>query len=76
MRFFSHVGKKVNKKAKVNFNFYDVTDWTASNEGNNVGKRLDEMAKVNFKICDSYEWTAKTLFKLKANGQHFSFNTF
>ena len=34
------------------------------------------MAKVNLKICDGYEWTAKTLFKLKANGQHFSFNTF
>ena len=34
------------------------------------------MAKVNFKICDGYEWTAKTSFNLKANGQHFSFNTF
>ena len=30
-RFFGHVEKRLDKKAKVNFKFYDVTDWTVNN---------------------------------------------
>ena len=32
--FFDPVGKQPDKKAKVNFKVYDVTEWAA----NNVGK--------------------------------------
>ena len=28
---FSHVGKQLGKKAKVNFNIYDIINWFASN---------------------------------------------
>ena len=56
--FFDPVGKQPDKKAKVNFKVYDVTEWAANNVGNNVGKWLDKKAKVNFKIYDFSEWTA------------------
>ena len=29
-RLFSHVEKRFDKKAKVNFKIYDVTDWTTN----------------------------------------------
>ena len=29
--FFVHAGKWLDKKAKVNFKIYDITDWTANN---------------------------------------------
>ena len=28
---FGHVGKRLDKKAKVNFNIYDVTNWVTNN---------------------------------------------
>ena len=29
--FICHVGKRLDKKAKVYFKYYDVTDWTTNN---------------------------------------------
>ena len=30
-RLFDHVGERLDKKAKINFKIYDVTNWKANN---------------------------------------------
>ena len=34
--FFDHVGKRLDKNVKVNFKFYDVTDWTINNYNTHI----------------------------------------
>ena len=43
---FVHVGKPFDKKAKVNFKIYDVTDWEANNKHilSNISRRKDNQS--------------------------------
>ena len=38
--FFDHVGKRLDKKAKVNSKIYDVTDWTTNNSNTHTAQYL------------------------------------
>ena len=38
--FFAHVGKRLDKKAKVNFKIYDVTDWIKNNYNTHIVQYL------------------------------------
>ena len=38
--FFGHVGKWVDKKAKINFKFYGATDWTVNNYNTHLAQYL------------------------------------
>ena len=37
---FGYVEKRLNKKAKVNFKIYDVTDWTRNNYNIHIAQYL------------------------------------
>ena len=38
--FFGHVGKRRDKKAKINFKIYNVTDWETNNYNTRINKCL------------------------------------
>ena len=38
--FFGHVGKWLDKKAKVNFNIYEVIDWTTNNYNTHIAQDI------------------------------------
>ena len=38
--FFGHVGKRLDKKAEVNFEIYDVTTWGTSNYNTHIAQYL------------------------------------
>ena len=37
---FGYLGKRLDKKVKVNSNIYDVTDWTTNNYNTNIAQYL------------------------------------
>ena len=40
LNFFGHVGKRLDKKSKVNFKIYEVTIWETNNYNAHIAKRL------------------------------------
>ena len=40
---FVHVGKRVDKKVKVNFRIYDVTDWEKNNCTTHIARYLKKL---------------------------------
>ena len=38
---FGHVAKRLNKKGKVNFKFYDVTAWLANNRNTHIAQYFE-----------------------------------
>ena len=38
--FIDHVGKRLDKKAKVDFKIYDVTDWTINNRSCTISQEV------------------------------------
>ena len=38
--FLGHVGKRLDKKAKVNFNTFEVTDWKTNNYNTDIAQYL------------------------------------
>ena len=38
--FSGHIGKRRDKKAKVNFKIYDVTDWGTNDDNANIAQYL------------------------------------
>ena len=38
--FFGHVGKRLSKRAKINFKNYDVTDWAGNNYNTHIVQYL------------------------------------
>ena len=39
-RLFGHVGKQVDKKPRINFKIYDVTDWQINNYNTHIAQYL------------------------------------
>ena len=39
---FGHLGKRLDKKAKVNFKIQDVTNWTTDNYNKHIARYLKE----------------------------------
>ena len=39
---FTHVRKRLDKKAKVNFKIYDVTKWTTNSQSMNFSQLMDQ----------------------------------
>ena len=37
-RLFCHVGKRLDKKAKVNYKSYEIKDWTENNYNKHIAK--------------------------------------
>ena len=37
---FGHVGKRLDKKAKINFKVYDVTTWETNNYNKHIAQHL------------------------------------
>ena len=62
---FGHVGKQLDKKGKVNFQIYDVTDWKTNNYNTeNEARRV---------VLDHFLFfLKKVLYKGKASGQHYN----
>ena len=40
--FFGHVGKRLDKKAKINFKAYDVTSWEINNYNEHLVRHLEK----------------------------------
>ena len=42
LEFFGHVAKRLDKKDKVNFKFYDVTAWLTNNCNTHIGRYIEK----------------------------------
>ena len=47
---FGNVEKRLDKKAKVNFKIYDITDWTTNNCNTHIAQYLRLLFKPNQEI--------------------------
>ena len=47
---FGHVEKRLDKKVKINFKIYDVTDWTTNNYNTHIAKYLENWKQLNSEI--------------------------
>ena len=41
-RLFCHVGKRLDKKAKVNYKSYEIKDWTENNYNKHIAKQFQK----------------------------------
>ena len=48
--FFGHAGKPIDKKTKVNFKIYDVTDWGANSYNTHIAQYLKKYRQTNNEI--------------------------
>ena len=48
--FFGHVEKRLDKKDKVNFKFYDVTAWLTNNCNTHIAQYLEKNRKSDNEI--------------------------
>ena len=46
--FFFHLGKRLDKKAKVNFKTYDVTSWETNNYNKHIAQHLKNIMQEIF----------------------------
>ena len=50
LNFFGHVNKPLDKKDKVNFKFYDVTDWLANNCNAHIAQYYEKQRQSDNEI--------------------------
>ena len=48
--FFDHVGKRLNKKAKVSFKINNIRDWITSNYNTHIGQYLTKYSQPDNEI--------------------------
>ena len=74
--FFGHVGKRLDKKAKLNFKVHDVTDWIKTMTIGvllDISKRKKSAENETERLVpDPFLFFKKALHEEKASGQHFS----
>ena len=65
--FFSHIGKPLDKKAKVDIKFYDVIKWEINNYNTHIAQYLikfTQLVDITWEICFFRNHTENELRKL------------
>ena len=48
---FGHVAKRLDEKGKVNFRFYDVTDWLTNKRNTHIEQYFEKKRQSDNEIC-------------------------
>ena len=62
--FFRHIGKQLDKKAKVNFKTYEVTNWETNNNNEHTAQYLKKQRTKQSCLISYYNVT-REIFLLK-----------
>ena len=65
--FFGHVGKRLEKKAKVNFKIYDVANCTTNNYSPHIVQYLRKHRKPEMKFRQLIEYNMRNIFIEKSS---------
>ena len=64
--FFGHVTKRLDKKDKVNFKFYDVTAWLANNRNTHIAQYFEYIGIQMMTFGQLIECTMRNIFLEKS----------
>ena len=65
-RLFGNVAKRLDKKDKANFKFYDVTAWLTNNRNTHIAQYLGSKGNQTMKFGQLIECNMRNVFREKS----------